>query len=454
MSTHPLHVGQVSSSLFNSTLNLDSRGYLFLDFFGFYGGNSRTPKRIHGELGVGYGNRLTWGKGLLANNWTASSTIAALHVGRRHPQIRNPRSFALSIPSQQPGPRRSFAICNFCLKTLDNSGTNEKIDHGFTVSTNFRVEENSDADPDAQIQCASNPGFAEFAKNVSGEWDGYGADFTKDGKPIELPEYVVPEAYREWEVKVFDWQTQCPTLAQPEPSLDLRYKVIRLLPTVGCEADAATRYSVEERCISNATAFAYRSSGCYVAVWSVGENLVELEHCLVDPRQRESRVRLIQVLKVDNEKTSVELQKITVFKEQWYGPFRNGDQLGGCAIRDPPFASTAVLESSRVSGVWEGLNATANFSHQHKNIVQEVVDESRPRKSYRDGSRLVLLPNKLWCSLDHKTENDNDGETWSEVGWILDQGLSVTSKCLFSWDADFSLKKISMACENPVSMPT
>ena len=93
--------------------------------------------------------------------------------------------------------------------------------------------------------------WVEFARNVSGEWDGYGADFSSQGKPIELPESVVPEAYREWEVKVYDWLPQCPTLAQTDNSV-LFYKWIKLLPTVGCEADAATRYFMDDRKVGGA----------------------------------------------------------------------------------------------------------------------------------------------------------------------------------------------------------
>ncbi|TQD92348.1 hypothetical protein C1H46_022059 [Malus baccata] len=70
--------------------------------------------------------------------------------------------------------------------------------------------------------------------------DGHGAYFTREGCPVELPENVVPAAYREWEVKVFDWQTQCLTLANQDEHT-LLYKNIELLPAVGCEADAATR---------------------------------------------------------------------------------------------------------------------------------------------------------------------------------------------------------------------
>lgn len=209
-------------------------------------------------------------------------------------------------------------------------------------------------------------GWLEFARNVSGEWDGYGADFTKEGNPVELPESVVPEAYREWEVKVFDWLTQCPTLADTQEHV-LTYKLIKLLPTVGCEADAATRYSVDVRSIgglnNGVVAFAYQSNGCYVAIWPMQDKgsckLLELEHCLVNPQDKESRMRIIQVIHVENSKMM--LESVRVYCEQWYGPFRNGDQLGGCAIRDSAFASTPALKASEVVGVWEGSPAVARF---------------------------------------------------------------------------------------------
>lgn len=209
--------------------------------------------------------------------------------------------------------------------------------------------------------------WSGFAKNVSGEWDGFGAEFTREGNPIELPESVVPEAYREWEVKVFDWQTQCPTLAQPGEKM-MFYKSIKLLPTVGCEADAATQYSIDERNIGGAdnkvAAFAYQSSGCYVAVWPIGDNdtyeLFEVEHCLINPKDRESRARIIQVVRIQDKQ--MVLEKFRVFCEQWYGPFRNGDQLGGCAIRDSSFAATDALKALEVVGVWQGASSTASFT--------------------------------------------------------------------------------------------
>ncbi|KAK4405404.1 hypothetical protein Sango_0546900 [Sesamum angolense] len=232
--------------------------------------------------------------------------------------------------------------------------------------------------------------WGEFAENVSGEWDGFGADFTVQGEPIELPEMVVPEAYREWEVKVFDWQTQCPTLAQSHNNCpSLMYKTIKLLPTVGCEADAATRYSIQERNITaqHKSAFAYQSTGCYVASWPTANQIdsanksMQLEHCLIDPTDKESRVRIIQ----------------------------NGDQLGGCAIRDSAFAATQPLKASQVSGVWQGLAAVAGFNTS-QTMIQQLGDEC-VRKSIRDEADLILLPKQLWCSL----KCIEDKETCCEV---------------------------------------
>ncbi|XP_038705685.1 uncharacterized protein LOC120001428 isoform X2 [Tripterygium wilfordii] len=297
--------------------------------------------------------------------------------------------------------------------------------------------------------CSLLKAWSEFARNVSGEWDGFGADFTSEGKPVELPESVVPEAYREWEVKVFDWQTQCPTLAQPDnPSMT--YKTIKLLPTVGCEADAATRYSVDERIVgtvdNKVLAFAYQSSGCYVAMWPIQDprmhKLLELEYCLINPQDRESRVRVVQVIRLGD--TSMELQNVKVFCEQWYGPFRNGEQLGGCAIRDSAFASTAAMLTSQVVGAWQSASAVARFSVCQTSNLQELVDDSE-QKTTRDERDLILLPKQLWCVF----KANEDGEMFSEAGWLLNNGHAITSRCIFSGDA--KLKEISISQEIAIS---
>ncbi|XP_073002323.1 uncharacterized protein [Typha latifolia] len=298
----------------------------------------------------------------------------------------------------------------------------------------------------------STPNWAQFASRVSGEWDGFGADFTREGNPIELPETVVPEAFREWEVQVFDWQTQCPTLASVTDERPLlSYKLIKLLPTVGCEADAATRHSVEERIAgeegSAISAFAYDPSGCYVAMWSVdgrgGRRAFELEHCLVDPRNWEVRVRVIQVVGVDDEGV-MRLEKIRVFSEQWYGPFRNGEQLGGCAIRESGFAATSPVELSEVGGVWQQTNVlVAKFGTSQNEVLQEFSAD-RPQKLVRNHVGIVPLPKQLWCFF----EESKNGEVLGEVGWLFDHGKMMTSRCILFKDG--KVKETAIAYETAV----
>ncbi|XP_071726267.1 uncharacterized protein [Rutidosis leptorrhynchoides] len=304
--------------------------------------------------------------------------------------------------------------------------------------------------------------WSEFANNVSGEWDGFGADFSVDGNPIELPENVVPNAYREWEVQVFDWQTQCPTLAQPNNS-SLIYKLVKLLPTVGCEADAATRYTIDERIIGGVdnmvSSFAYHPTGSYTAVWDSTPNrtssstsftkLLELEHCLINPNDKESRVRIVQIVGVEDNQNhkKIVLKNIKVFVEQWYGPFRNGEQLGGCAIRDSAFASTQALCGSQVSGVWEVSNSIATFQDDSPiAILQQLVTVDGIHKEVRDQQNLVLLPKNLWSSIQY------DGEqTCCQVGWLLEPGRAITSSCIFSGNA--KLKEIVTSSETATPGP-
>ncbi|KAK4345479.1 hypothetical protein RND71_035655 [Anisodus tanguticus] len=158
----------------------------------------------------------------------------------------------------------------------------------------------------------------------------------------------VPEAYREWEVKVFDWQTQCPTLAHDDAAFSFMYKFIRLLPTVCCEADAATRYTIDERNITddNVSTFAYQPTGCYVAAWSNNnnENTWELEHCLIDPQEKESRVRIVQVVRLEDSKL------------------------------DSAFASTQALDPAQVIGVWEGKHAISSFNNAPQIISTHLAE--------------------------------------------------------------------------------
>lgn len=64
-------------------------------------------------------------------------------------------------------------------------------------------------------------------------------------------------------------------------------------------------------------------------------------------------------------------------------------------------------------------------------MIQAIGDECAS-KSVRDEGDLISLPKQLWCSV----KKAEDKETCCEVGWLLDQGRAITSKCIFSSTAE------------------
>ena len=83
---------------------------------------------------------------------------------------------------------------------------------------------------------------------------------------------------------------------------------------------------------------------------------------------------MVQTVALGNE---ARLRGIKVFSEQWYGPFRNGDQLGGCAVRETAFAAGEKLDVAEVLGQWETTDAAAaRFSDELDPETVSVIDRT------------------------------------------------------------------------------
>lgn len=67
-------------------------------------------------------------------------------------------------------------------------------------------------------------------------------------------------------------------------------------------------------------------------------------------------------------------------------------------------------------------------------MIQQLGEEY-VQKSIREESDIIPLPRQLWCSF-RRAQND---ETHCEVGWLLDEGQAVTSKCTFSSSAELKV---------------
>lgn len=63
-------------------------------------------------------------------------------------------------------------------------------------------------------------------------------------------------------------------------------------------------------------------------------------------------------------------------------------------------------------------------------VFQEAFHElvvDAPTDSVRDHHSLVALPKNLWSL----SKSSKDGEACWEVGWLLDHGEAITSRCVF-----------------------
>ncbi|CAI5473565.1 unnamed protein product, partial [Closterium sp. Yama58-4] len=102
--------------------------------------------------------------------------------------------------------------------------------------------------PDAHAQTPpAIPAWPAFSAAFSGEWAGYSVDFSRFGQPLELPQSVVPEAFRDWGLVQYAWQSQTSSFARGETlgNAEILSSLVRYAPAAGCEAASPPKYSVE-----------------------------------------------------------------------------------------------------------------------------------------------------------------------------------------------------------------
>ena len=162
--------------------------------------------------------------------------------------------------------------------------------------------------------------WQRFGQTVSGEWDGVSATFDADGQPRQLPEYYVPQAYRDWDVQIHDWQCQCSMLCNEE---GMQYVTRKLMPTVGCEADAIA--FTEEKGASSWDNSVVTEHG--LATKSPGDAISKedafdcaAEHIVPLPEDG-MRIRIVHLLKRMGPEREWRVQGIEMYLEKRDGPY-------------------------------------------------------------------------------------------------------------------------------------
>ena len=246
--------------------------------------------------------------------------------------------------------------------------------------------------------------WKSFTDRVVGEWDGVCATFDADGEARELPEYYVPQAYRDWDVQLYDWQSQCSMNSTETSGLSCVSR--RMMPTVGCEADAiAFTEEVPEDLISgNSNAF-FTAQGH--ATQSPGDIMADpkafdckAEHILTLGNDR--RIRMVHLLKKMGSERQWRVQGVEVHVEKKDSEYHGRRELQGCGGGMDPFAKTAAQSIDEVAATFAtGRTTASGFSlDAAADVVTERTGADWDFNAFvaraGEGLTVIGLPKQTW----------------------------------------------------------
>eukprot|EP00958_Prasinococcus_capsulatus_P011563 scaffold1146_cov399-Prasinococcus_capsulatus_cf.AAC.52 len=248
--------------------------------------------------------------------------------------------------------------------------------------------------------------WALFSDRVSGEWEALLLTFNQQGEVCEIPYQYVPEEFREWGVRLTEWQVQNSVLASPTlgslvvgevqaarglPGMVSRVK--RLLPTVGCEADAIafeeeTQITLRDSSIPTKSSCFFLLDGAYSAGPDVLERTSKneckgkyrLEACFPltnpgDEPQQPERMRVVTALKWNDRRSMFAFDSVELYREvRTSTQYDGGASLSGCGggavesfVKSPRLEVDSVLPVEPESlAVWRVRQSTT-FSADVRN---------------------------------------------------------------------------------------
>jgi hypothetical protein len=288
----------------------------------------------------------------------------------------------------------------------------------------------------------------------------------------ELPREFVPDAFREWELSVRDWQTQCSMSATDSDDgsgESLEYRLRRLLPSVGCEADATA--FVDEAVVGNASSSSSSSTpspsapprlllatipdGGYALVpsrLSSSEGPTRVEACLPLSERAAGggRRRLRLVLLAPSSPPAspaaplpASLEAVEVQSETFDSPFCvSGATLSGCGGSVPQFSSKARIAAEELDGggggslSWtpvvesgdDGGAATTSRAFVFDAASASLTPSTTfpPARRARGGAAgRLLLPLGCWAAL--RPSAAPEGGVVFEAGVLLAPAAEVSS---------------------------
>jgi len=290
-----------------------------------------------------------------------------------------------------------------------------KAPHSLCAKVRAQSIEASAAETPAAIPATANTTWDSFSAAVSGEWDGVTVTFDRDGEAQQLPEYYVPQAYRDWGVELYDWTSQCSMLADVT---GLQYTLRRLMPTVGCEADAVA-FTEDLQAMFTPGGAAITAEGAYSTGPSANLSSKEVfkaqsEHCfpLETPDQR---IRIVHNFKRMGIEGVWKVFSVEVHSERLDGPFNGRRELTGCGGGMDPFSQTPVVETETLKGMWKVVEGFRHVAGDNQQVTDIDTSASIDIASLPG---LTGLPLNAWSS----AQIVGDADVEIEAGVLLATG--------------------------------
>mmetsp|Transcript_29004 Transcript_29004/g.72804 ORF Transcript_29004/g.72804 Transcript_29004/m.72804 type:complete len:376 (-) Transcript_29004:601-1728(-) len=267
-----------------------------------------------------------------------------------------------------------------------------------------------------------SPQWDEFAAAAGGEWEGVTSTFGPDGAVRQLPEYYVPDAYKEWGVEVVDWTHMTSTLATAE---GLSNSVKKFMPTVGCEADAVAFVEESHQALKapdgrGGEAKTISPEGSYSlgprVLGADGGNGFEkhrVEACLAGPDKE--RVRVVYTVQRRDGGSPWKVFALDVFKEMYVGEYEGGTDLRACGGPDG-YGQKPRTEAEALCGTWHRESARGYACNDSQEFVACEVEAPPERQVEEDG--LVALPLGVWSRFSSEGPEDFAVES----GWMFAEG--------------------------------
>ncbi|KAA8495128.1 hypothetical protein FVE85_3369 [Porphyridium purpureum] len=272
--------------------------------------------------------------------------------------------------------------------------------------------------------------LSAFGARAEGEFVGYEVTFSaRTGAPQSIPERLIPDAFRTWDIELlgFDALTSSRVDVDSDGKSCLQLKRTRMLPAVGCEADAVATEVTDSmfRLVGSGTRdqqtdeagapfcvpFADGSFWCTPHVYDSGSAQALITVGMASARDSTPQQRCI--LHVALARNSV-----TLCDELYDAPFRDGQVLHSCGGSQTSFAKDAPTSRDQLCGTFSRTSITHYdaLTNAYRTLPDEQV--TRGEAEIESWSKLVLLPRGV-CVATYMEECKDEEADKAEDSYVL-----------------------------------